>query len=155
MAELTREELYELVWAEPMLKVAARYDVSSSYLARICSLLNVPRPERGYWAKLAVGKAPAKPALPEARPGDPIEWSRDGHPARASRELPRPPAPAARKRRPTGPRPATHPLIAGAKILFETRSYWSTSSYPGVVSTKRFSLQVSCSCLLRPKATVS
>lgn len=42
---LSREALYELVWSEPMLKVAPRYGVSSSYLARICVLLNVPRPQ--------------------------------------------------------------------------------------------------------------
>jgi len=51
---LTREQLYTLVWAEPMIKVVARYGVSSSYMARVCTLLNVPRPERGYWAKLEV-----------------------------------------------------------------------------------------------------
>ena len=67
---LTREALYALVWAEPMLKVAARYNVSSSYMARVCTLLNVPRPERGYWARLAVGKASPMPPLPEARPSD-------------------------------------------------------------------------------------
>ena len=33
---ITREKLYEEVWAEPMTKVAARYNVSSSFLARIC-----------------------------------------------------------------------------------------------------------------------
>jgi len=32
---LTREQLYELVWSEPMLKVAARYNVSSIYMARV------------------------------------------------------------------------------------------------------------------------
>ena len=47
---VAREALYALVWAEPMLRVAARYNVSSSYLARVCTLMNVPRPERGYWA---------------------------------------------------------------------------------------------------------
>jgi hypothetical protein len=31
---LTREALYELVWSEPMLQVAARCGVSSSYMAR-------------------------------------------------------------------------------------------------------------------------
>lgn len=76
---ITREALYKLVWSEPMLKIAARFGVSSSYLARVCTLLNVPRPERGYWAKLAVGKAPRQPALPDARPGDELFWSRGGH----------------------------------------------------------------------------
>lgn len=75
---LTRQELYDLVWSEPMLKVAARYEVSSSYMARVCTLLNVPRPERGYWAKLAVGRAPPRPPLPDPLPGDPVTWTRDG-----------------------------------------------------------------------------
>ena len=75
---LTREALYALVWSEPMLKVAARYDVSSSYMARVCNLLNVPRPEPGYCAKLAAGKASPIPPLPDPRPGDELVWSRDG-----------------------------------------------------------------------------
>ena len=49
-----REELYQLVWSKPMIKVAEQLGVSGSYMARVCTVLNVPRPERGYWAKLAV-----------------------------------------------------------------------------------------------------
>jgi hypothetical protein len=117
---VTREVLYALVWSEPMLKLAARYDVSSSYLGRICSLLNVPRPERGYWAKLAVGKAPQKPDLPDARPGDELAWSRGQEQTRITRPLPRPPISRRRKRtKPTEAFPDQHPLIKGAKALFE------------------------------------
>jgi len=75
---VSRENLYEEVWAEPMIAVAARYHVSSSFLARVCERLNVPRPPRGYWAKLAVGKKCPRPALPAAQPGDELEWSRIG-----------------------------------------------------------------------------
>jgi hypothetical protein len=32
---LPREDLYALVWKEPMLKIAGRFGVSSSYLARV------------------------------------------------------------------------------------------------------------------------
>ena len=32
---LSRKELYDLVWAEPMTKVAQRFDVSGSYMARL------------------------------------------------------------------------------------------------------------------------
>jgi hypothetical protein len=71
---VTRDELYQQVWREPMLKLAERYKVSSSYLARVCVELRVPRPERGYWAKLEYGKASPKPSLPPARPGDLTEW---------------------------------------------------------------------------------
>lgn len=54
---VAREKLFEENWAEPMTKVAARYDVSSSFLARVCERLGVPRPPRGYWEQLRVGKA--------------------------------------------------------------------------------------------------
>ncbi|MES2496256.1 MAG: hypothetical protein V4618_09080, partial [Pseudomonadota bacterium] len=67
---ISREELHQLAWSEPMTKIAERFEVSSSYLARIYTMLNVPRPERGYWQKLAVGKAPPTVPLPAARPGD-------------------------------------------------------------------------------------
>ena len=71
---ISREELYELIWSVPMVKVAEKFKVSGSYLARVCANLNVPRPERGYWAKLAVGKAADKLSLPELQPGDQISW---------------------------------------------------------------------------------
>ncbi|MGB5439404.1 MAG: hypothetical protein WBN90_07135 [Gammaproteobacteria bacterium] len=119
-AALTREALYDLVWSEPMLKVAARFGVSSSYMARVCTLLYVPRPERGYWAKLAVGKAPKQPALPEPRPGDPLEWSRDGTPPKRARPLPKPPEKKRRKRHKARTSlPDRHPLTTDAKPLFE------------------------------------
>ena len=117
---VSREALYEMVWSEPMLRVAARFGVSSSYMARVCTLLNVPRPERGYWAKLAVGKAPKQPPLPEPRAGDPLEWTRDGALPKRARSLPKPP-----DQRPRGKRtakrqlPDRHPLVGGAKPLFE------------------------------------
>ena len=75
---VSRQELYEMVWSMPMIKVAEQFKVSGSYMARVCSALRVPRPERGHWAKLAVGKAAERPPLPEAQPGDQLNWSRDG-----------------------------------------------------------------------------
>ena len=75
---VSREELYELVWSVPMVRVAEKFKVSGSYMARVCSTLLVPRPERGYWAKQAVGKAPEKPPLPDAQPGEQLSWSQDG-----------------------------------------------------------------------------
>ena len=118
---LTREALYALVWSEPMVRVSARYGVSSSYMARVCTLLNVPRPERGYWAKLAVGKAPSIPSLPDARPGDELAWSRDGQHSKAARLPPRPPSTTTQKRsKSVAPRSSQHPLTIGAKVHFET-----------------------------------
>jgi hypothetical protein len=82
--------------------------------------MNVPRPERGYWAKLAVGKAPKQPALPDARPGDELEWSRDGEPRRVPRPLPQAPKKSSvKRRRPRTSRASTHCLLAGAREHFE------------------------------------
>ena len=117
---VSREALYEMVWSEPMLRVADRFSVSSSYMARVCTLLNVPWPERGYWAKLAVGKAPKQPPLPEPRPGDPLEWTRDGALPKRARFLPKPPDQRPRRKRTVQRQlPDRHPLVSGAKPLFE------------------------------------
>lgn len=82
---LTREQLYELVWNEPMLRIGERLGVSSSYMARVCTDLRVPRPPRGYWAQCEFGKTqPQRPALPPSRPGDVTVW-RPGHALGSSR----------------------------------------------------------------------
>jgi hypothetical protein len=117
---LTREALYALVWSEPMLKVAAKFGVSSSYMARVCTRMNVPRPERGYWAKLAVGKTQEQVPLPEAQPGYELIWSRDGSSEQVPRPLPKPPDRTRRVRPIPALRVNQHPLINGAKAIFES-----------------------------------
>jgi hypothetical protein len=102
-----------------MIKVAEEFKVSGSYMARVCSILRVPRPERGYWAQLAVGKAPEKPPLPEARAGDQLSWSPDGKLPSPHRLRPQasPPYPPGRKLL----RPVTgvHGLVRDAKGHYE------------------------------------
>ncbi len=71
---MTREELHRLVWSEPATKAARRLSVSDSYLIRVCRTLAVPRPQRGYWAKRAVGLNPPVVPLPAAPPGTPPGW---------------------------------------------------------------------------------
>lgn len=120
VGQVTREALYDLVWSKPMLKVADQFGVSSSYMARVCTLLHVPRPERSYWAKLAVGRAPNKPPLPDARPGDHLAWTRDGEMPLVHRVPPKPPSLTTRRRsRRVAQRPTQHHLLVGAKPLFE------------------------------------
>ena len=58
---ISREALYELAWSEPMTSIGKRVDVSSSYLARVFTRLNIPRPPVGYWAKIEAGKTVPKP----------------------------------------------------------------------------------------------
>lgn len=118
--QVTREQLYEEVWREPMLKVGERYGVSSSFLARVCSALNVPRPPRGYWAKLEFGKNPGKPpALPEARVEDKLVWNRTNDADIIRRPLPvAPVAPRTLRSTRSLSRSEVHPLIVGARELF-------------------------------------
>ena len=129
-APLTREVLYALVWSEPMLKVAARYGVSSSYMARVCSLMNVPRPERGYWAMLAAGKKPPIPPLPDPQPGNQLTWSRGSQDISVARPLPRLPSGTQKRRlKPKAARPSQHPLVYGVKGLFETGRFTHETGY--------------------------
>lgn len=116
---LTREALHDLVWSEPMIKVAAKCGVSGSYLTRVCGRMNVPRPERGYWAKLAVGKAQTPVPLPEAQPGDELVWSRDGTHIYVTPALPKPPVRMKRKQL-IALAASEHPLVAGVKANFES-----------------------------------
>jgi len=58
---LTRQQLYELVWSEPVSKIAPRYNISGVGFAKLCRREDVPLPPRGYWAKLKFGKKVRKP----------------------------------------------------------------------------------------------
>lgn len=121
LQEIDRETLYAEVWKEPMIKVAARYGVSSSYLARICDRLGVPRPERGHWAKLAAGKNVRIPALPEAKPVHELVWSRSGIPAPARNVVAPKPyrSPGTRSsRKKAADVPSVHPLLRDVRKLF-------------------------------------
>ncbi|NOD85929.1 MULTISPECIES: hypothetical protein [unclassified Ruegeria] len=64
MQEFTREELYELAWQKPMARLAQEFGLSDQGLAKICAKHAIPRPPRGYWAKLEAGKPVEKTALP-------------------------------------------------------------------------------------------
>lgn len=109
----TRDELYEAVWSEPLIKLAERYKVSGNYLARVCDSLRIPRPDRGYWAKKAVGKAPPKIPLSPVEPGEPTEWS-PGNGVLIRRSSPR----GDPGRSKTQERPKTHALLHGAIAHF-------------------------------------
>ena len=60
-AELTRRELYEMIWARPITKVAAELGISDVALHKICDKHRIPAPSRGYWAKVAAGKPSKRP----------------------------------------------------------------------------------------------
>src|SRR5476649_177159 len=67
----TRQELYDLVWSEPMTKLAARYRISGNGLAKACRRADIPVPRRGYWSKLQAGRKVAKTPLPPSKADTP------------------------------------------------------------------------------------
>lgn len=56
---LNREQLYELVWSEPIQRLAAKFGLSDVGLAKNCRAMHIPLPPRGYWARLRAGQKPA------------------------------------------------------------------------------------------------
>ena len=51
-----REELYRKVWEKPISEVAKNEHIADATLRNRCKKLEVPIPDRGYWAKLKAGK---------------------------------------------------------------------------------------------------
>ncbi|TWS99839.1 peptide chain release factor-like protein [Reyranella sp. CPCC 100927] len=75
----TRREFYDLVWSQPMRTLAADFGISDVALAKHCKRMNIPVPERGYWARKQAGKPVSKVSLPPRFFGatDRIGYSRD------------------------------------------------------------------------------
>lgn len=119
--EVSRESLYEQVWKEPMIKVAERYGVSSSYLSRVCKNMGVPKPERGYWAKIAAGKKVTVPKLPAPRADHELYWTTSGYPQPERNTVtpePYKPSQTRSKRKKPAEIPSIHPLVRNVRELF-------------------------------------
>ncbi len=83
---LTRQALYDLIWATPIDRLAKEYGISGRGLQKICERLDVPAPPRGYWAKLAADKKVVQYRLAPAKPGTPLEATIRATPAAISPE---------------------------------------------------------------------
>jgi hypothetical protein len=132
--ELTREQLYELVWSIPLSKLAARYGISNVALAKKCRKHGVPTPGVGYWARVAAGQEPERAGLPSTPRGVPEQIVMDHTP----------PAPQDRRQQPpevkvpprfVDPHPVVKWLqdqLAGAKADMHGRLVVGYESYPDV-----------------------
>ena len=60
---MTRQDIYEAVWASPVTEVAARLKLSPGTLRNACRAADVPVPGRGHWVRASIGKASATPKL--------------------------------------------------------------------------------------------
>lgn len=62
---LSRHDLYEMVWSQPVIRLAGKYGVSDVWIHKICKKYNIPRPPRGYWAQIQSGKRIKRTPLPK------------------------------------------------------------------------------------------
>jgi hypothetical protein len=62
-----REELYEEVWSQPLVKVAPKYGISAVAIGKVCRKLQIPLPGRGYWVRKQFGKVMNRIPLPEGK----------------------------------------------------------------------------------------
>jgi len=78
--EMSREELYELVWQTSMSKLGAQLATNGPGLSALCRKRQIPTPPLGYWQKKAVGRAPEMHPLPsfEPPPKPPLQSSQRG-----------------------------------------------------------------------------
>jgi hypothetical protein len=60
---IARQQLYDLVWSEPMQRLGKQIGISDVAITKACRKAGIPVPERGYWAKLQSGKKVAKVPL--------------------------------------------------------------------------------------------
>lgn len=74
---VTRQELYDLVWTVPGRTLAQRFGISDVGLAKVCKKHAIPRPPRGYWARVQHGQKPRPAPLPKGKrdPHEPITFA--------------------------------------------------------------------------------
>lgn len=61
--ELTRKELYDLVWLKPITKLTLEYAITADGIKKVCKQFNIPIPQNGYWSKIKFNKLIEKELL--------------------------------------------------------------------------------------------
>jgi hypothetical protein len=95
MPSLTRDELYALVWTEPIQKIAPRYNISDRGLGKLCARHGIPVPQRGWWAKKRAGQRVRRIPLPPIASGQSTAIVIEPQQAPTPMEPPPPPPPLA------------------------------------------------------------
>jgi hypothetical protein len=72
---MTREELYQHVWTTPMQLLSGALGLSDIGLAKTCRQMEVPKPGRGYWARLDAGQSVEQIQLPPPSAGAVRKWT--------------------------------------------------------------------------------
>lgn len=71
----TRKELYDLVWKEPLSRLAKKFKISDNGLRKICKRMNIPLPPNGHYQKVQYGYKVTPIKLTEKYTGkDEVTW---------------------------------------------------------------------------------
>ena len=54
--QLTRKELYDLVWLTPITKLSLQYAITPDGIKKLCQEFDIPIPQNGYWSKIKFNK---------------------------------------------------------------------------------------------------
>lgn len=54
--QLSRKQLYDLVWSNPIAHLAKEFGIGDSVIRIICKKYDIPLPKMGYWQKVKYGK---------------------------------------------------------------------------------------------------
>lgn len=77
--EVTRQELYNLVWSKPMSRLALEYNISDNGLRKICKKFDIPLPLLGHWQKIQYNKkVPVIPLPKDFKGEDSITLNKGG-----------------------------------------------------------------------------
>ncbi len=68
---VTRKDLYDLVWSEPMSSLSKKYKISDAGLRKICIGMSIPLPRAGHWENLRAGEPVSITPLPTTYDGEP------------------------------------------------------------------------------------
>jgi hypothetical protein len=69
---ISRQELYDLVWSKPLISLSKKYKVLYPEFKKICEKMNIPLPGTGYWSKLKFNKPVVRPTLESAYVGEDV-----------------------------------------------------------------------------------
>ena len=71
--KISRQDLYEKIWATPIVKLGKELGYSYLEMVQLCEKLNIPRPDGGYWYRRQHGEAEERATLPAPHPNAPLE----------------------------------------------------------------------------------
>ncbi len=61
--ELTRKELYDIVWSTTLTKLTQQYAYTNEGIKKLCKHFEIPMPDGSYWSKLKLNKKIEKEKL--------------------------------------------------------------------------------------------